>query len=88
MVSAVVRGSPVDVLDVLMHGSANTTILGPARKVSRRLLSSLVFHFSVAATTALGCRCCVCVVVVVLLLVQELEQAAGAGDWRVELTST
>lgn len=33
MVSAVVRGRPNDVLDVLMHGSANTTILGPARKV-------------------------------------------------------
>lgn len=33
MVSAVVRGSPMDVLDVLMYGSANTTILGPARKV-------------------------------------------------------
>eukprot|EP00983_Pelagomonas_calceolata_P111990 1159839-Pelagomonas_calceolata.AAC.18 len=29
----VVRGSPSDVLDVLMHGSVNTTILGPARTV-------------------------------------------------------
>jgi hypothetical protein len=29
----VVRGPPGEVLDVLMHGSANTTILGPARKV-------------------------------------------------------
>jgi hypothetical protein len=28
-----VRGSPSDVLDVLMHGSINTTILGPARTV-------------------------------------------------------
>ncbi len=33
MVSAVVRGSPTEVLDVLMHNSANTTILGPATKV-------------------------------------------------------
>jgi len=29
----VVRGSPSDVLDVLMNGSVNTTILGPARTV-------------------------------------------------------
>ena len=29
----VVRGPPNDVLDVLAHGSSNTTILGPARKV-------------------------------------------------------
>ncbi len=29
----VVHGSPKRVLDVLMKGSANTTILGPARKV-------------------------------------------------------
>jgi hypothetical protein len=27
----VVRGSPKRVLDVLMHGTTNTTILGPAR---------------------------------------------------------
>ncbi|KAF5830177.1 hypothetical protein DUNSADRAFT_14931 [Dunaliella salina] len=33
MASSVVRGSPSDVLDVLMHGSVNTTILGPARTV-------------------------------------------------------
>ena len=33
MVSAAVRGSPGDVLDVLINGSSNTTILGPASKV-------------------------------------------------------
>ncbi len=33
MVSATVRGSPADVLDVLINGSANTTILGPASRV-------------------------------------------------------
>ncbi len=32
-VTASVRGTPADVLSVLMHGSANTTILGPASKV-------------------------------------------------------
>ena len=31
MVSASIRGAPADVLDVLMEGSANTTILGPGR---------------------------------------------------------
>mmetsp|Transcript_6312 Transcript_6312/g.13904 ORF Transcript_6312/g.13904 Transcript_6312/m.13904 type:complete len:915 (+) Transcript_6312:68-2812(+) len=32
LVSSVVRGSPQDVLDVLMHTSSHTTILGPATK--------------------------------------------------------
>lgn len=32
MVSASIRGAPADVLDVLMEGSANTTILGPGRE--------------------------------------------------------
>ena len=33
MVSASIGGSPSSVLDVLLEGSANTTILGPASKV-------------------------------------------------------
>ena len=32
-VSASVRGAPSEVLDVLVNGSSNTTILGPASKV-------------------------------------------------------
>ena len=33
LVSASVRGTPAAVLDVLVNGSSNTTILGPASKV-------------------------------------------------------
>ena len=33
MVSAVIRGPPVDVLDVLLGGCSNTTLLGPASEV-------------------------------------------------------
>jgi hypothetical protein len=33
LVSAAVRGPPSEVLDVLMNGSSNTTILGPASRV-------------------------------------------------------
>ena len=33
MVSAAIGGSPASVIDVLLEGSANTTILGPASKV-------------------------------------------------------
>ncbi|GAX78760.1 hypothetical protein CEUSTIGMA_g6197.t1 [Chlamydomonas eustigma] len=33
MVSASIRGSPTEVLDVLLEGTANTTILGPASSV-------------------------------------------------------
>jgi hypothetical protein len=33
MVSASIQGSPAEVLDVLLEGTANTTILGPASTV-------------------------------------------------------